>query len=85
MEVIQRDIPAILSSESKSTIDFDTLVNSVPRVPAAAGDPDNEVRIRYQKLYDELRVINNYLIIAIFIGSLPTALANQYPLYTPSL
>jgi hypothetical protein len=54
--VIQRDIPAIKDDEKKLSLEFEALILTVPRIPANKSNPDQDIRILYQKLSDELRV-----------------------------
>ena len=40
----------------KALMEFERLIAAVPRMPPAPGDHEQNVRILYQKLYNELRV-----------------------------
>lgn len=82
-QVIQKDLPVILGEEEtpKALMEFERLISAVPRMPPAPGDHEQNVRILYQKLYNELRVrtFKTFLI----IGPRPAATAYQ-PTVLPS-
>lgn len=76
-QVIQKDLPVILGEEEtpKALMKFERLVSAVPRMPPAPGDHEQNVRILYQKLYNELRVSLTCLIF--MAGPRPASLAYQ--------
>lgn len=58
-QVILRDIPSIyrVPDKDQTSSELDRLFDAVPRTAPNPNDKDTEVRILYEKLYHELRVI----------------------------
>ncbi|TNV74030.1 hypothetical protein FGO68_gene14997 [Halteria grandinella] len=56
-KIIMRDVPAIQreANDEQTSHEFERLVEACPRTAPKAGDLESEVRIFYDKLYDEMR------------------------------